>query len=183
MFYYWHSHVTQENMLNKTIFLLFWRCPFTGEHHDDLQEWNGGSWWQGWRCVDPALQSGQLQRKQILFCLSWALNTVHTVYVAAVAYTKIQPSHYRLNMELELQILFGPHVHSCTYWLSPRNTHPPFLHLGSYSTYEGRYWSARLDDISLWPTVSHLIPYRKLLKGFSGQLWKTYFTVVFLVLN
>jgi hypothetical protein len=28
---------------------------------------------------------------------------------------------YRLNMELDLQSLFGLHVHSCTLWLWPRN--------------------------------------------------------------
>ncbi len=30
-----------------------------------------------------------------------------------------------LNMELDLQSLFGPHVHSCTHWLRPRNPPPP----------------------------------------------------------
>ncbi len=32
-------------------------------------------------------------------------------------------SSHRLNMELDLQSLFGLHVHSCTHWLSPRR--PP----------------------------------------------------------
>jgi hypothetical protein len=31
----------------------------------------------------------------------------------------------RLNMELDLQSLFGLHVHSCTRWLRPRNAAPP----------------------------------------------------------
>jgi hypothetical protein len=37
-------------------------------------------------------------------------------------------------MELDLQNLYGLHVHSCTHWLKPRN-HPPSipLHLGSYT--------------------------------------------------
>jgi hypothetical protein len=36
-------------------------------------------------------------------------------------------------MELDLQSLFGLHVHSCTHWLRPRNPHPLPLHLGSYT--------------------------------------------------
>ncbi len=32
---------------------------------------------------------------------------------------------YRLNMELNLQSLFGLHVHSCTHWLRPRTPLPP----------------------------------------------------------
>jgi hypothetical protein len=30
-----------------------------------------------------------------------------------------------LNMELDLQSLFGLHVHGCTHWLRPRNLPPP----------------------------------------------------------
>jgi hypothetical protein len=33
--------------------------------------------------------------------------------------------NHRLNMELDLQSLFGLHVHSCTHWLRPRNPLPP----------------------------------------------------------
>ena len=32
---------------------------------------------------------------------------------------------HRLNMELDLQSLFGLHVHGFTHWLRPRNTPPP----------------------------------------------------------
>jgi hypothetical protein len=52
----------------------------------------------------------------------------------------------RLNMELGLQSLFGLHVHSCTFWLKPRNPPPPpriWAHI------RGRYWSAKIDDISV----------------------------------
>ncbi len=41
-------------------------------------------------------------------------------------------SGHRLNMALDLQSLFGLHVHSCTHWLRPRNP-PPSPHLGSYT--------------------------------------------------
>ncbi len=34
-------------------------------------------------------------------------------------------SHHRLNMELDLQSLFGLHVHSCAHWLGPRIPPPP----------------------------------------------------------
>jgi hypothetical protein len=48
-------------------------------------------------------------------------------------------------MELDLQSLFGLHVHSYTYWLRPRNPPPLPIHI------QGRYWSAKIDDISLCP--------------------------------
>jgi hypothetical protein len=38
---------------------------------------------------------------------------------------------HRLNMELDLQILFGFHVHSCNHWLRPLTPIPP--QLGSYT--------------------------------------------------
>jgi hypothetical protein len=43
---------------------------------------------------------------------------------------------YGLNMEFDLQSLFGLHVHSCTHWLKPRkcrNIPPVPPHLGSYT--------------------------------------------------
>jgi hypothetical protein len=52
-----------------------------------------------------------------------------------------------LNRELDLQCLFGLHVHSCTHWLRPRNSPSPRI----WPHIQGRYWSAKIDDISLWP--------------------------------
>jgi hypothetical protein len=42
---------------------------------------------------------------------------------------------HRLKMELDLQSLFGLHVHSYTHWLRPRNLQPLPIppHLGSYT--------------------------------------------------
>jgi hypothetical protein len=42
------------------------------------------------------------------------------------------------SAKIDLQSLFGLHVHSCTHWLRPRTPLPP--HLGS---------AAKIDDISL----------------------------------
>jgi hypothetical protein len=44
-------------------------------------------------------------------------------------------SHFRrLNMELDLQSLFGLYVYSCSYWLRPPQPPPPLpTHLGSYT--------------------------------------------------
>ncbi len=51
----------------------------------------------------------------------------------------------RLNMELDRQSLFGLPVHSCTHWLIPRN-HPSYMvHI------RGRFWSAKIHDISCDP--------------------------------
>jgi hypothetical protein len=56
-------------------------------------------------------------------------------------------------MELDLQSLFGIHVHNCTLWQRPRRPAPPpppdpppiWAHI------RGRYWLAKIDDISLGP--------------------------------
>jgi hypothetical protein len=55
-----------------------------------------------------------------------------------------------MNMELDLQSLFGLQVFSCTHWLRPRNS----LSL-IWAHIRGRYWSAKIDDISLWPPLIH----------------------------
>ncbi len=42
--------------------------------------------------------------------------------------------NHRLNMKLDLQSLFGLHVHSCTHWLRSRNPPTPLSpHLVSYT--------------------------------------------------
>jgi hypothetical protein len=46
------------------------------------------------------------------------------------------------HMELDIQSLFGLHVHSCTHWLRPRNSLPP---LRIWTHIRGRYWSAKID--------------------------------------
>ncbi len=57
---------------------------------------------------------------------------------------------HRLNMELDLQILFGLYVYSCTHWLRPCNSpFPPRI----WAHIRGHYWSAKADDISLEPPV------------------------------
>ncbi len=64
------------------------------------------------------------------------------------SYHQVQScSHYRLNIELDLQSLF---VLLCTAVLIgcvPATPHYPriWVHI------RGRYWSAKIDDISLWP--------------------------------
>jgi hypothetical protein len=67
--------------------------------------------------------------------------------------------NFRLNMELDLQTLFGLHEHSSTNWPRSqkfRNPPPPpppriWAHI------RGRYWSARTDDISLCPPPVNVI--------------------------
>jgi hypothetical protein len=68
---------------------------------------------------------------------------------------------HRLNMELlvDLQSLFALHVHTIvhcavhgstgTHWLRSRNP-PPSPRIWAHI--RGRYWSAKIDDISLWPS-------------------------------
>ncbi len=53
-------------------------------------------------------------------------------------------------MELDLLSLFRVHVHSCRYSLA-ENPRPPPLRLWAHL--RRRYWSAKTDDISLWPPL------------------------------
>jgi hypothetical protein len=69
--------------------------------------------------------------------------------VAAAGLTwlaRIIPDSHRLNMELDLQSLFGLHVHSCTHWLRPPQL-PPSHAFGLI--YEGAIGKAKIDEISL----------------------------------
>jgi hypothetical protein len=52
----------------------------------------------------------------------------------------------RLNMEFDLQSLFGLHVHSCTHRLRLRKSSPPPLSIWAHI--RGCYWSSKIDDIS-----------------------------------
>jgi hypothetical protein len=58
-----------------------------------------------------------------------------------------QSLKHRLNMELDPRRLFGLHVYSCTHWLRPRDSPPP--HPRIWAQIRGRYWSAKVGDISL----------------------------------
>jgi hypothetical protein len=49
-------------------------------------------------------------------------------------------------MELDLQLLFGLHVHSCTHWLRPRKPPSPRI----WAHIRGRYWSAKIG-VSVTP--------------------------------
>ncbi len=59
----------------------------------------------------------------------------------------MEHGEHRLNMELDLQSLFGLHVHSCTHLLRSRTPSPPRI----WAHIRGRWWSAKIDDISLCP--------------------------------
>ncbi len=59
---------------------------------------------------------------------------------------------HRLNMELDLQCLFGLHVYTVQMCSLAETPHPPPLPR-IWAHIRGRYWSAKIDDISLWPPV------------------------------
>ncbi len=57
---------------------------------------------------------------------------------------------HRLNMELNLQSLFGLHVTWCAQLFSLAETpQPPSPPPAFGLKYDGRYWSAKIDDLSL----------------------------------
>jgi hypothetical protein len=56
-----------------------------------------------------------------------------------------ESSTHKLNMEIDLQSVFRLHVHSCTHWLRPAT--PPLPRIWAHI--RGRYWAAKMDDISL----------------------------------
>ncbi len=64
-------------------------------------------------------------------------------------------TRHRLNMELDLQSLFGLHVHSYTHWMRIHSPppHPPRI----WAHIRGRYWSPKTDDISLWPPCKRVL--------------------------
>jgi hypothetical protein len=45
----------------------------------------------------------------------------------------------------------GLHVHSCTLWLRPRNPPPPPPSPRIWAHIRGRYWTAKIEHISLCP--------------------------------
>jgi hypothetical protein len=57
--------------------------------------------------------------------------------------------NHRLKMEVVYLGSMSRDVHSCTPWLRPRNPFPPSPRIGT--RIRGRYWSAKIDDISLEP--------------------------------
>ncbi len=59
------------------------------------------------------LQSFRTKHKVLLF------------FRSLVTISVLLARDHRLNIELDLQSLFGLHVHSCTHWLRPRNPPPP----------------------------------------------------------
>ncbi len=64
-------------------------------------------------------------------------------HIARRAFVQVD---HGLNMELCLiQSSFRLHVHSCTHWLRLRISPRILAHKRE------RYWSAKIDDISLWP--------------------------------
>jgi hypothetical protein len=86
-----------------------------------------------------------------LFCLLFLTycNTVQWSQKSAQDVQKMYIVHafdHRLNMELDRQSLFGLHVHSCTHWLKPPTPLTPHI----WAHIRGFYWSAMIDDISMW---------------------------------
>ncbi len=58
----------------------------------------------------------------------------------------VEELYHRLNVELDLQSLFGLHVHCAQlYSLAETPQLPPHI----WAHIQGCYWSAKIDDISL----------------------------------
>ncbi len=88
-------------------------------------------------------------------------------------------SWHRLNIELDLRSLFGLLVHSCAHWLRPPNSPSPSPRIWAHK--RGRYWSAKLDDISLQPPASTVGLKRHLywFLNFQESLWLTVLSTIF----
>jgi hypothetical protein len=70
---------------------------------------------------------------------------------------------HRFNMELDLpKFLWAPCAQ--LYWLRPRNPSPLIL-----ADIRGRYWSAKIDDISWWPPEYRLDEIRVLHTEYPSQ--------------
>ncbi len=69
------------------------------------------------------------QSKANTFLTNFQVVLPYTI-ISIFPFPLLHRMQHRLNMKLDLQSLFGVHVHRCTHWLRPR-TPPP--HLGSYT--------------------------------------------------
>jgi hypothetical protein len=84
-------------------------------------------------------------------------------------YRPLQYSNHRFNTELDLQSVYLGSM--CTvvliFWLKPSTPPPP---PGIWTHIRVRYWSAKIDDISLWPPDSNIDigPHRYLGGGGGG---------------
>jgi hypothetical protein len=87
-----------------------------------------------------------------LFLFPFLLLNIYIQLELQKVYPKI--CSHRLNIALRLQSLFGLHVQSCNHWLRPRNRTSPPLPPRIWAHIQGRYWSAKIGDISLRPPVN-----------------------------
>ncbi len=63
--------------------------------------------------------------------------------------------YHKLNMNVDLQSLVGLHVTWCAQLYSLAETPQPPQSPRIWTRIRGRYWSAKTDDISLWPPGSY----------------------------
>ncbi len=87
---------------------------------------------------------------------------------------------HRLNMELDLQSLYGLHVYSCTHL--PRPSNSPSTR--SWAHIRGHYWSAKIDDISLEASSQYMQAYYRtvlLKRVLTGRmdLWIAFYIIYF----
>jgi hypothetical protein len=107
-----------------------------------------GSWWTTWMGIPTIVPGFKKVENIMLFvhCAIYKLKKVRRCFLrpefgknkqgkSTVAAEEKLSFYHRLNMELDLQSLFGLHVHSCTHWLRVRPLHSPSPHtfLDSYS--------------------------------------------------
>ncbi len=66
------------------------------------------------------------RRRPLLMALLSKVSSNSITRLSGLGLTrKYRHTYCGFNMELDLQSLFGLHVHSCTHWLRPRNSPPP----------------------------------------------------------
>ncbi len=59
-----------------------------------------------------------------------------------------------LNTEIDLRVYLGSMCTAVLIGWDPRNPPPPSPHIWAHI--RGRYWSAKTDDVSLWPPLVHV---------------------------
>jgi hypothetical protein len=88
--------------------------------------WDSLNWIQAFYCIRLLIQTPWLITGKFTVCKNSNIffGKSGKYYTEGIPSSRRVPSH-RLNMELDLQSLFGLHVYSCTHWPTPHNPPPP----------------------------------------------------------
>ncbi len=156
-------------MINFILFCIEWRkihwsryvflcnsgCPQFNLMTSNVPKWQNDFRQNGWTFFTWVCWLRWLPRGEGRHPKIWAPS--HPLALDQYTKTINKQNDHRLNVELDFQSLFGLHVQClCTAVLigwGPATTPRP--RIWAHILVRGRYWSAKIDDISLWPPENY----------------------------